>query len=401
MNVNNIMVRKPTSFKYLTNKILGGRQICSYLYTLGLLFILVGCGTKSTPEKLVEEPALSLKKAFSSDFLIGAAVNDQFINESDSMALALVQREYSTISPENVMKWMYIQPGPDTFNFETSDKYVALGKKQGQFTVGHTLVWHSQIAEYMNKVADSATMASYLQMHINTIVSRYKGKIDAWDVVNEALNEDGSLRESLFLKVLGEDYIPMAFNVAEKADPDVQLLYNDYNLYKPEKRAGVIAIVKQLKEKGIKIDGVGMQGHWSLTGPSLEDIENSIIAFSALGVKVSITELDITVLPNPRDLEGAEVGQNFEGSPLINPYPQSLPDSVQVQLAKRYQDIFKLFLKHKDKIERVTFWGVNDGESWLNNWPIKNRTNYPLLFDREYQPKVAYDSILSLTNQLP
>jgi endo-1,4-beta-xylanase len=196
--------------------------------------------------------------------------------------------------------------------------------------------------------------------------------------------------------VLGEGYLETAFDLAATADPEAKLLYNDYNLCNPEKRAGLIRLVKRLQEKGIKIDGVGMQGHWGLTEPSLAEIEKSIKAYSELGVKVSITELDITVLPNPWDLEGAEIGQNFENNETMNPYPDELPDSVKIQLAQRYKGIFRLFLKHKDKIDRVTFWGINDANSWLNNWPVRGRTNYPLLFDREYQPKKAYDSVLSL-----
>ena len=239
-------------------------------------------------------------------------------------------------------------------------------------------------------------MASYLENHIKTLVTRYRGKIAAWDVVNEALNEDGSLRQSVFLKFLGEDYIKWAFELAEKADPGAQLIYNDYNLWKPEKRRGVVKLVRQLQDDGIKIDAIGLQGHWSLYEPSLEAIEKSIITFSNLGLKVHFSELDISVLPNPWDLVGAEISQNFEESPYMNPYPNSMPDSVQIALANRYQDIFKLFLKHRDKIDRVTFWGINDQGSWLNNWPIKGRVNYPLLFDRKFNPKMAYDSIVAL-----
>jgi endo-1,4-beta-xylanase len=158
-------------------------------------------------------------------------------------------------------------------------------------------------------------------------------------------------------------------------------------------------MIEKIQDKGIKIDGVGMQGHWNLKTPSIKDIEESIIAYSKLGLKVAITELDITVLPNPWDLVGAEVSQGFEGSEKMNPYAKGLPDSIQTKLAQRYRDIFKLFLKHKDKISRVTFWGVSDGQSWLNGWPIKGRTNYPLIFDRELKPKQAYDSIMALTSK--
>ena len=262
--------------------------------------------------------------------------------------------------------------------------------------VGHTLVWHSQMAPYVPEITEKEALEEHLKNHVQIIVGRYKGKIHGWDVVNEALNEDGSMRESVFLKVLGEDYLKMAFQWAAEADPSAELYYNDYNIEQPAKRKGCIDMIKKLQAEGVKIDGVGIQGHWSLKGASIKDIEDSINEYAALGLKVHFTELDITVLPNPWDLEGAEVSQNYEGSPFMNPYPEALPDSVQVQLAQRYQDIFNLFLKHKDKIARVTFWGVNDGHSWLNNWPIRGRTNYLLLFDRDFEPKAAYEQVMKL-----
>jgi len=248
----------------------------------------------------------------------------------------------------------------------------------------------------MEKIADSTEMKAFMKDHITTIVSKYKGRINSWDVVNEALNEDGTLRPSVFLKTLGEKYLVDAFKLAAKADPKVDLYYNDYNIEEPAKRAGAIALIKKIKAEGGKIDGVGIQGHWRLHSPSIEEIEKSILEYSALGIKVAFTELDITVLPNPWDLKGADVNQNFEGSAKMNPYPKTLPDSVQTKLAERYASIFKLFLKHKDKISRVTFWGVYDGQSWLNDWPIKGRTNYPLPFDKDLKHKPAYDSILKL-----
>lgn len=364
-----------------------------------VFFFASSCAEKKTADQTSEIPEVnSLKRAFSEDFLIGAAVNRQLIDEKDTLSHALVLAEFNAISPENELKWALIHPAKDSFYFEKADKYVALGKKNNLFTLGHTLVWHSQLADYMNKETDSLILAQNMENHINTIVARYRGEIDAWDVLNEALNEDGTLRESVFLKVLGEDYIEMAFSLAAKADPEAKLIYNDYNLTNPEKRAGVVRLVKRLQSKGIKIDGVGMQGHWNLNGPSLEDIENSIVAYGELGVKVSFSELDITVIPNPWDLQGADINQNFEGSEFMNPYPKQMPDSIKLKLANRYKDIFALFLKHKDKIDRVTFWGVNDQSSWLNNWPINGRTNYPLLFDRAFKPKMAYDSIMALKN---
>jgi endo-1,4-beta-xylanase len=207
------------------------------------------------------------------------------------------------------------------------------------------------------------------------------------------------LESLFFLKILGNTYIEDAFKLAEKADPNANLAYNDYNLCKPKKREGALRLVRQLKQNGAKVNEVGIQAHWQLNSPSIKNIEESIIAFSKLGVKVMFTELDISVLPNPWELVGAEVNQNFEkfeGDEKMNPYTTSLPETVKNKLAKRYQDIFKLFLKHEDKISRVTFWGVTDKDSWLNDWPIKGRRNYPLLFDRKNQTKKAYHSILDL-----
>lgn len=374
---------------------------CPFLSLFLICFFALlsnACKEKSEQQETDPTGHHSLKSTFTDAFYIGAALNKKTLEGTDSLGLAIVLKEFNAISPENEMKWMHIHPKKDSFHFAVADTYVALGKKHNMHTLGHTLVWHSQTAEYLKEIRDSATMASHLENHITTIVGRYRGKVDAWDVVNEALNEDGTLRETIFLEVLGESYIENAFTWVALADPEAEMIYNDYNLWKPEKRDGVVRLVRRLQAKNIKIDGVGMQGHWNLNEPSLEDIENSILAYNNLGLKVSITELDITVLPNPWDLEGAEISQNFEGSAFMNPYPDQLPDSVQVQLARRYKEIFQLFLKHRDKIKRVTFWGVHDGGSWLNGWPIKGRSNYPLLFDRDYLPKQAYDSIVSLTN---
>lgn len=361
-----------------------------------LLLLAAIFSAYSCTQKIVKQNSSSLKSSFKNNFYVGAAINDGQINGIDTAGVNLIQKEFNSITPENSMKWMYIHPQIDTFNFHQADKYVALGERENMFVVGHTLVWHSQIAQWVNEINDSITMATHLAKHIKTIVTRYKGRINAWDVVNEALNEDGTLRESIFLKTMGDRYLEFAFKQAELADSDAQLLYNDYNLVNPEKREGAIQLIKRLQASGAKIDGIGMQGHWSLSGPSIKEIENSILAYSELGIKVMFTELDVTVLPNPWDLEGAEVDQNFEGSEFMNPYPEGLPDSVKIQLAQRYEDIFKLFLRHDDKIGRVTFWGTNDGSSWLNNWPINGRTNYPLLFDRDLHPKMAYDRIMRL-----
>ena len=370
--------------------------------TLLLLFTVIsGLSSCSNSVSKNSEPTTTLQKTYKDNFYIGAAINDGQINGTDTLALNVIKREFNTISPENIMKWMYLQPEKGVFDFEMTDKYVALGEKNNMFILGHTLVWHSQIAEWMNEIKDSTTMVNHIENHINTIVGRYKGRINTWDVVNEALNEDGTLRKSIFLEVIGDSYIDQAFQLAAKADPKAELVYNDYNLWKPEKRAGVVRLIKELQANGTKIDGIGMQAHYSLEGPSIEDIENSIIAYAELGLKVSFTELDVTVLPNPWDLNGAAVEQSYEqyeGDVKMDPYRSEFPQEMQKKLAKRYEELFNLFLKHQDKISRVTFWGVNDGASWLNNWPINGRTNYPLLFDRNFQQKEAYKTVLNLKN---
>lgn len=367
----------------------------SLIYTTAL-FSMVACDEKQVSTEH-SEPA-TMKDVFKNEFLIGAAVNDYLISESDSIGAQLVKREYNTITPENSMKWEHMEPEKGVFQFITSDSYVDFSKKNNIAFIGHNLVWHSQLSGWVEEIESKEELNTSLKNHVQTIASRYAGKIHGWDVVNEALNEDGTIRNSLFLEKLGPQYLVNSFKWAQESDPNAELYYNDYNMTNSEKRAGAIALVKMLKKEGARVDAIGMQGHWNLVDPTLEEIETSILEYYALGVQVMITELDITVLPNPWDLEGAEVSQNFEGNEYMNPYPKEMPDSVATQLANRYKDIFKLFKKHSDKISRVTFWGVNDNSSWLNNWPIRNRTNYPLLFDRNYEPKAAYYSVLEVAN---
>ena len=338
----------------------------------------------------------SLKSVYQEDFLIGTALGTEHILEKNEKANLLIKREFNAITPENIMKSQLIHPAINIYNFDIADKYVEYGQKNKMYVVGHTLVWHSQLPAFVNKIRSADSLRIFMTEHINTVAGRYAGKINSWDVVNEALNEDGTLRKSIFLNKLGEGYIKEAFDLAAKADPNAALYYNDYNIEQPAKRKGAIEIIKKLQASGTKINGVGIQGHWSINNLNLKNIEESIIEFSQLGIKVAFTELDLTVLPNPWDLKGADVNQRFAENPALNPYKDALPDSIQTVLANRYKDIFKIFLKHRDKISRVTFWGVDDSHSWLNGFPIRNRTNYPLLFDRALEPKKAYQAVLSL-----
>lgn len=361
---------------------------------LALASILIISSCKTTQNK--SDSTVSLKNAYKKDFYIGVAIDTNQINGSNPQVSNLITKEFNSITAENCMKSMYLHPEKNRYDFKMSDKFVALGEKNKMFIHGHTLIWHSQLAPWMTQIKDSASMAEVMTQHISTIVGKYKGKIGSWDVVNEALNDDGTLRKTVFLETYGKDYLITAFKLAAKADPKADIYYNDYNLCNAKKRNAAVEMIKNLQKNGAKIDGVGEQAHWNLTSPSLDEIEKTIQDFSALGVKVAFTELDISVLPNPWEIVGADVNQRAEASEKMNPYPKELPEAIQTQLAARYEAIFKLFLKHQDKISRVTLWGVHDGQSWLNDWPIKGRTNYPLLFDREHNPKEAYKTILKL-----
>src|SRR5436190_6428944 len=353
--------------------------------------ILFSC---SSSKKVTGSGATTLRDAYKNDFLIGTALNSQQIEEKDSNAAKLVPEQFSAATPENIMKAEIIHPQWGNYNFDLADKMIAYGKKHNILINGHTLIWHSQLPAYARNIKDVDSFKTFFTDHITTIASRYNGKIYSWDVVNKALNEDGTMRKSIFLDKLGDDFITEAFRLAQKAAPDTQLYYNDYNNEQPDKRAGCIAVIKKIQAAGVRIDGVGIQGHWHLGRIPLKDIEESILEYSALGLKVMFTELDIEVLQ--RNFTGAEVSQRVESNPALNPYPNGLPDSIQQKLADDYEALFKLFLKHKDKITRVTFWGVNDGQSWLNGWPVRGRTNYPLLFDREFKPKPAYYRVIGL-----
>jgi endo-1,4-beta-xylanase len=228
------------------------------------------------------------------------------------------------------------------------------------------------------------------------VVGHFKGQVFGWDVVNEAIMDDGSFRKSPYYNLLGEEFIEIAFRAAHEADPDAELYYNDYSMAGAKKREAVCQLVKNLKAKGIRIDGVGMQSHNGLDYPDLTEYEKSIDAFAACGVKVLITELDINVLPNPEGFGGADIAQNFELQQKYNPYPKGLPKDKQQELDKRWLDLFKIYYKHRSQIGRITLWGVCDENSWLNGWPIAGRTNYPLLFDRNYEEKPIVNKIINI-----
>jgi endo-1,4-beta-xylanase len=346
----------------------------------------------------------TLKEAYKKDFLIGAALNESEFTGENSNADAIVKAQFNTISPENVLKWESVHPRAGEFDFSQADRYVEFGRKNEMFIIGHNLIWHQQTPKWVfrddqGKPVSRKVLLARMREHISTVVGRYKGKIGGWDVVNEALNEDGTLRNSPWKKIIGEDYLLKAYQYAHEADPAAQLYYNDYSLENLPKQGGAIALIKKLQAQGVHITGVGLQGHDKMDWPTMDQMDETISAFSKLGVKVMITELDMDLLPPATRNQSAEVSMNFALQAKLNPYTNGLPDSVQQKLAQRYADLFAVFLKHRDSISRVTFWGVTDADSWLNNWPVNGRTSHPLLFDRNGQPKPAFEAVIQVAQQ--
>jgi endo-1,4-beta-xylanase len=348
--------------------------------------------------------ASSLKEAFAGDFLIGAALNPAQFTGRDTAGAAIVRSQFNTITPENVLKWESVHPRPGVYDFAAPDRYVAFGQANGMRIIGHTLVCHSQTPRWVFQDADGRpasrdSLLARMRDHIHMVVGRYKGKIFGWDVVNEAVDEDGSLRRSPWYTIIGPDFIEKAYSYAHEADPGAELYYNDYSLENAPKRNGAVALIKKLQSEGIHIAAVGLQGHYKLDWPSIAQLDTTIDAFAALGIKVNITELDVDVLPPVTRGPTAEV--TAQGTPRTgsNPYVAGLPDAVQRRLAQRYADLFQEFMRHRDVIDRVTFWGVGDGDSWLNNWPVRGRTSYPLLFDRQHRPKPAFDAVMRVVRQ--
>lgn len=343
----------------------------------------------------------TLKDVLGKYFLVGAAVDRNLPAGEDPQAEALVKAQFNQVVAENCMKGELIHPEVNRYDWTDADRLVDWSQRNGMTLIGHCLVWHSQPPKWMftdetGKNVSRETLIGRMYSHIMTVVTRYRGKIKGWDVVNEAFEDDGSYRKTPYYNIIGPEYLALAFQFAHEADPNAELYYNDYSMSKPGKREAVCQLVRQLKAKGIRIDAVGMQSHNGYNYPDYSDYEKSLEAFAAEGVKVMLTELDMNMLPNPKDFNGAEISQNFKLMEQYNPYVKGLDKKAQKLFNQRYLDLFRIVERHKDVISRVTFWGVNDGHTWLNDWPVKGRTNYPMLFDRDYQAKPVVKDILKL-----
>src|SRR5574344_911153 len=350
----------------------------------------------------VNVSAQTMKETIGKHFLIGAAVSTRNIYSQDPKFKSAIGHNFNAIVAENCMKGEAIHPEENRYSWDDADATVKFAEDNNMVVTGHCLVWHSQAPRWMFKDSEGKTVTrevliDRLNHHINNVVGRYKGRIKGWDVVNEAFEDDGSYRKTQYYNLIGPEYFELAFKFAHEADPNAELYYNDYSMANPKKRATVCQLIRQLKAAGCRIDAVGMQSHVGLDYPDLKDYEASIDSFVANGVKVMFTELDINCLPNPNNYQGANVGSAFGSSNRSNdPYPNGLPDSLQQKFEQRYLDLFGIYYKHRKDILRVTLWGISDKTSWLNNFPVFGRTNYPLFFDRKNQEKPIVKKVMKL-----
>ncbi len=373
-----------------------------FVSLISLSVILSSCSGGHRGSENESDTTTSLYKAFEPYFMMGVAINHHTM--TDSLIQPVILKHFNSITAENSMKWEKIHPLPGVYDFAPVDSFVDFGTKNNMYIIGHVLVWHSQTPNWVfqdasGKPASKDTLLKRMEDHIKTVVGRYKGRVDCWDVVNEAVDDNGEERKNIWYNIAGIEYVQKAFEYVHEADPGAILIYNDYSLPSPVKREAVVKLISNLKSKGVKIDVIGMQGHYHLDYPFLNELEESIIAFSNLGCKVHFTELDINILPKFEDYHGADISLERMYSAEFNPWPESLPDSMQMVLADRYSAFFNIFIRHADVIDRVTIWGVEDGGSWLNYWPIKGRSNYPLLFDREFKPKPAFWALVKLAEE--
>ena len=396
----------------------------------------------TTPAAQPPVASLTLKDAYKDHFYVGVAINRTIAtgeavradNVNRTLAgvakdTALVKEQFNQIAPENDLKWALIQPreGPDGYDFAPADAYVNFGLANHMYIVGHTLVWHSQTPNWVfagtnpppaeatpppapvvntNAVGTNAArrfrggfgrnfgyngprasreeLLQRMHDHIATVVGRYKGKIKVWDVVNEAVADGGTntLRNSLWEQIIGPDFIAKAFEYAHEADPEAILRYNDYSLENPAKRKKLITLIKSLQAQHVPVGAIGSQTHVSVSGPSFEQEDATLTDLEQLGLPIHITELDVNGAQGGQADTGADVANN------ANTTQGGLVSNADRRLADEYAALFRAFLKHRNSVKVVTFWGVNDGVSW-------RAQGRPLLFDAENKPKPALDAVIA------
>ncbi len=326
-----------------------------------------------------------LKDYFKDFFTMGVSVMPQELKTDEG---DMILHQFGSLTPENSMKMAPIHPRENFYNWKDADSVVAFARRNHLKIRGHCLCWHNQVPRWF--FIDSATgkqvskevLLQRLKEHITAVVTRYKDAVYAWDVVNEAIDDNPAVffRNSLWYQICGEEYIPKAFQFAHEADPDALLFYNDYNEISPTKREKIYQLVKNLKDAGVPIHGLGLQGHWAINEPSRGQLDSTLSRFAALGVRLQITEMDISVYPkehNARERKPGDADTSFS------------VEKEQRQI-EQYKMCFELFRKYRQSISAITFWNISDRRSWLDNFPVRGRKDYPLLFDRNLKPKKAF-----------
>lgn len=316
----------------------------------------------------------------------------------------VIVNNFNWVVAENCMKCEVIHPKEGVYDFTLADKFVDKAKAAGLKVQGHCLIWHSQCAPWFHfdedgKLVSPEVLKKRMREHIYTIVNHFKGRVDAWDVVNEAFEDDGSPRKSLFYQILGTDYIPLAFQYAHEADPNALLFYNDYSMNKATKVTGVANFFRPLIRQGLPVTAIGMQGHMILEDGAeqiISQYDNSISTIAATGVPTFFSELDISVLPNPYGFSGANVSDRFAYRPEMDPYIEGLPKEMETAVDNFWVDFYKMLIRHRQDILRVNFWCLNDANSWRNDFPIRGRHDYATLFDRNSQPKPVIQKLIDL-----
>lgn len=332
----------------------------------------------------LQGPSLKgLKDYYKDYFPVGVAVSPDSLLGQDHL---LILEQFNSLTAENAMKMGPIHPEEDLYYWKDADRIVDFAQLHALKIRGHTLCWHEQTPEWLfsddkgNEVSREVLLQR-LNEHITTVVDRYKGRIYAWDVVNEAIDDDNTkfLRDTPWSRICGEEFIGKAFEYARLADPLALLFYNDYNTERPGKRERVLRLLRQLLDAGTPIDGLGIQAHWSIYEPSEKDLRETIEIFSSLGLPIQITELDISIYPHE-----AARRSRWPGEPAF------FTPQLEQQQIEQYKKVFSILREYKDSITGLTFWNVSDRTTWLDWFPVRGRKNYPLLFDVHGMPKKAY-----------
>ncbi|MBQ8656732.1 MAG: endo-1,4-beta-xylanase [Prevotella sp.] len=328
-----------------------------------------------------------------------------FISNDQTKDWPVIARNFNWVVAENCMKCEVVHPKEGVYDFTLADQFVNKAKAEGLKVLGHALIWHSQCAPWFHyddngKLVSPEVLKKRMREHIFTIMNHFKGRVDAWDVVNEAFEDDGTPRKSLFWQILGTDYIPLAFQYAHEADPTAELYYNDFSMNKATKVEGVARFFRPLILQGLTVSAIGMQGHMILEdnvdNSLIKQYEHSINTIAALGVPTAFTEVDLSVLPNPYGFSGANISDRFAYRPEMDPYTNGLTREQEAKMEQFWIDFYQMLIGHRENIQRVSFWCLNDASSWRNDFPIRGRTDYATLFDRQNQPKPFVDKLIQL-----